>query len=221
MSLTLPTLKSIRRLLRSGVRHAEIARRFDLAVGTISRIASERRLRRLKLHLLTDEELPEDDPPPEYLAANLRRCEGCGGTVYRWPCLACHLRAAQAAGIALPDEDDCIAATSGRDASISDDSIQPTSDEADDLLQFTATNGRGYARDATSGRDDAEGESGGEGERDQGRVSEGARSEVAYFSAEYQVLSTQYQVPSNAFSRSPPLPLSPSFIPTEPSHAHS
>jgi hypothetical protein len=171
MSLDLPMLKSIRRLLRAGVRHAEIARRFDLAVGTINRISSERKLRRVKLHLLTEADLPEDDAPPDYLAANLRRCEGCGGMVYHWPCMLCHIRAAQAAGIVLPDEEeDCIA--------------------------------------ATTGRGDDEGESGGEGEWEQGEVGEGARSEVASLRTEYQVLSTQYQVPSNPFSRSPPLPLS-------------
>src|SRR5262245_66119990 len=94
MPLTLPLLKSIRRLLRAGVRHTEIARRFDLAVGTIARISSERKLRRRRLHLLTEADLPEDDPPPDYLAANLRRCPGCGGMVYHWPCLACRLREA-------------------------------------------------------------------------------------------------------------------------------
>ena len=100
MPLDLPTLQSIRRMLRSGIRHAEIARRLDLAVGTISRIASVRRLRRLKLHLLAPDELPEDDPPPDYLAANLRRCPGCGGLVYRWPCLACRLIGERDAGAA-------------------------------------------------------------------------------------------------------------------------
>src|SRR5262245_23753106 len=104
-TIDLPTLKSIRRLLRASVRHAEIARRFDLAVGTIARIASVRRLRRLKLHLLTEDEMPEDDPPPEYLAANLRRCPGCGGLVYRWPCLACQLRGAEEASIDLTDDE--------------------------------------------------------------------------------------------------------------------
>ncbi len=104
-TIDLVTLKAIRRMLRAGVRHAEIARRLDLAVGTISRIASVRRLRRLKLHLLAEDELPEDDQPPEYLAANLRRCLGCGGMVYQWPCLACRMRADQEAGIALADGD--------------------------------------------------------------------------------------------------------------------
>jgi hypothetical protein len=102
-TIDLPTLQSIRRLLRASVRHAEIARRFNLAVGTISRIASVRRLRRLKLHLLSEDELPEDDPPPDYRAARLRRCPGCGGMVYQWPCLTCRLRAAEESDVALVD----------------------------------------------------------------------------------------------------------------------
>ena len=32
-------------------------------------------------------DLPEDDAPPDYVATNLRRCPGCGGMVYQWPCL--------------------------------------------------------------------------------------------------------------------------------------
>ena len=104
LTLTLLTLKSLRRLLRAGVRHVEIAKRLDLSLWTISRVASERRLRRRKLALLTEVELPEDDRPPEYVPNNLRRCPACGGMVYQWPCLTCRLRAAQASGIALPDE---------------------------------------------------------------------------------------------------------------------
>jgi hypothetical protein len=38
-------------------------------------------------------DLPEDDAPPDYVATNLRRCQGCGGMVYQWPCLTCRLRA--------------------------------------------------------------------------------------------------------------------------------
>jgi hypothetical protein len=181
--LTIPELAVIRRMLRANIRHTEIARRLGLPVETVTRVATSRRLRHRKLHLLTEEDLPEGDAPPDYLAANLRRCEGCGGMVYHWPCLACRIRDAQAAGIVLPDEGDCIA--------------------------------------ATSGRDDAQGEGEGEGEWEQGEVGEGARSEVASLRTEYQVLSTQYQVPSNPFSRSPPLPLSLSFPSTEASHAHA
>ena len=201
----LPMLKSIRRLLRAGERHAEIARRFDLGVGTINRISSERKLRRVKLHLLTEADLPEDDAPPDYLAANLRRCEGCGGMVYHWPCILCRIRDAQAAGIVLPDEEE----------------------EAENVI--------------------CEEESGAEGEWEQGDVGEGAlvgrgspdpapartegfpsREETCgqrfgevRRPAPHEVISTQYQVPSNALSRSPPLPLAPSFTSTEASHAHT
>lgn len=86
------TLAAVRRALKAGARHTEIARDMDLAVSTIARIASDRRLRRRKLALLSEAELPEDDPPPDYAASRLRRCPGCGGMVYRWPCLACRLR---------------------------------------------------------------------------------------------------------------------------------
>jgi hypothetical protein len=40
-----------------------------------------------------EEDLPEDDAPPDYIATNLRRCTNCGGMVYQWPCLTCELRA--------------------------------------------------------------------------------------------------------------------------------
>jgi len=114
--LTIPELAVIRRMLRANIRHTEIARRLGLPVETVTRVATSRRIRRRKLHLLTDEDLPEGDAPPDYLAANLRRCEGCGGMVYHWPCLACCIRDAQSAGIVLPVEEDadCIAATRGR-----------------------------------------------------------------------------------------------------------
>ena len=114
--LSLPELAVIRRMLHANLRPTEIARRLGMPVETVTLVATSRKLRRRKLHLLTEDDLPDDyDAPPDYLAANLRRCEGCGGTVYRWPCLLCRIRAAQASGVVLPDEEDCIAATSGRD----------------------------------------------------------------------------------------------------------
>lgn len=82
-------LRAIRRLLKSGARHIEIARELDLSVTTISRIASDRLLRYRRE--VTDDELPEDDPPPGYVAANLRRCLNCGGMVYLWPCMTCRM----------------------------------------------------------------------------------------------------------------------------------
>ena len=91
MTLTHEQLLAVRRALRAGARHTQIARQMNLDVGTISRIASDRKLRRRKLALLTESDLPEDDPPPDYSARRLRRCPGCGAMVYRWPCLACRL----------------------------------------------------------------------------------------------------------------------------------
>ena len=88
-TLTLPQLCSIRRMLRAGCRHTEIARAMNLSVGTVSRIAADRRLRYAQL---PETELPEDDPPPDYNATHLRRCADCGGMVYLWPCLTCRMR---------------------------------------------------------------------------------------------------------------------------------
>jgi hypothetical protein len=106
MRLTHLDLRTIRRLLSQGVRHVEIARRFDLAVGTIARISSDRKLRRRKLALLSEADLPEDDPPPDYQSQRLHRCPGCGGMVYQWPCLTCQLRGDGEVGSACRAEPD-------------------------------------------------------------------------------------------------------------------
>lgn len=98
MLLTFDQLQLIRRHLNARIRPPEIARRTGLAVATILRIASDRKLRRRKLELLSELDLPEDDAPPEYVAARLRRCPGCGGMVYQWPCLACQLRGGDGVG---------------------------------------------------------------------------------------------------------------------------
>jgi hypothetical protein len=89
-TLTLPELRSIRRMLRTGCRHTEIARLLDISVGTVTRIATDRRLRYRRQ--LADGDLPEDEPPPDYQSQNLRRCPDCGGMVYVWPCLTCRMR---------------------------------------------------------------------------------------------------------------------------------
>src|SRR5262245_16983603 len=89
-TLTFPELLAIRRLLRAGVRHVEIAKRMRLSVGTISRIASDHKLRR-RQHL-DEADLPADDPPPDYDPDRLQRCPDCGGMVYVWPCLTCRMR---------------------------------------------------------------------------------------------------------------------------------
>ena len=64
---------------------------------TVQRIANEPDL---QADPVPEGELPEDNAPPDYVAANLKRCAGCGGMVYHWPCLACTgaERAASGAG---------------------------------------------------------------------------------------------------------------------------
>ena len=86
--LTFPEFLAVRRGLRAGARHVEIARELDLGVWTIDRIAARLRYEREGAR---DEELPEDDAPPDYAASQLRRCGGCGGMVYVWPCIACQM----------------------------------------------------------------------------------------------------------------------------------
>jgi hypothetical protein len=107
-AISLPQFRLVQKMLRSRVRHCEIARATGLSVWTISRIAGD--LRRHGRHLAPRDEsphaeptrdanapeyppdLPEDDAPPDYVATNLRRCAGCGGMVYQWPCRTCLLR---------------------------------------------------------------------------------------------------------------------------------
>jgi hypothetical protein len=86
--LTLSEFYAVRRALAAGMRHTEIARELDLSVWTIDRLAA---LERYQQDPITEDELPEDDAPPDYLAQNLRRCPGCGAMVYVWPCIACQM----------------------------------------------------------------------------------------------------------------------------------
>jgi hypothetical protein len=86
--LTVPEFLAVRRALRAGRRHTEIARDLNLSVWTIARIDDQQRY---QLDPVTDDELPVDDAPPDYLAQNLRRCPGCGAMVYLWPCRACQM----------------------------------------------------------------------------------------------------------------------------------
>ena len=116
-AITLPQFHLVQKMLRSRVRHCDIARATGLSVWTISQIASDPKFRRDQpasdgvhasnrrgLDAIVDqlfraacdyveEDLPEDDAPPDYVATNLRRCPGCGGMVYQWPCLTCRVRA--------------------------------------------------------------------------------------------------------------------------------
>src|SRR5262245_55519518 len=99
--LTTFDVTAIERCLAAGMRHAEIARRLDLSLWPIARIADRRRFE-------TDEgvdpsaDLPEDDGPPDYQAQNLHRCPSCGAMIYVTPCIAC--RMANAVPAAMPIE---------------------------------------------------------------------------------------------------------------------
>ena len=93
-TISLPQYQAVCRALRAERRHCEIARELDLSVWTIDRIASDLR-QHGGPHAPSDDyqaDLPEDDAPPDYVATRLRRCQGCGGMVYQWPCLTCELR---------------------------------------------------------------------------------------------------------------------------------
>lgn len=95
--VTLSEFHALRRMLRAGLRHTEIARELDLSPWTVSRLAGERRFQEDGLYAedygedLAEEVMPEDDAPPDYLSRNLRRCQGCGAMVYLWPCPACQM----------------------------------------------------------------------------------------------------------------------------------
>ncbi len=84
--LTAIEVRRVQRLLMAGWRHVEIARELELSVWTVQRIANDPDL---QADLVPECALPVDDGPPDYEAAQLKRCPGCGGMVYHWPCLAC------------------------------------------------------------------------------------------------------------------------------------
>jgi hypothetical protein len=79
-------LVKVRRLLAAQWRFVEIARELELSLWTVQRIANDADL---QVDPLPECALPVDDAPPDYVAADLRRCPGCGGMVYHWPCIAC------------------------------------------------------------------------------------------------------------------------------------
>jgi len=86
--LTLSEFQAVRRALAARMRITEIARELNLSVWTIAKIKDEQRF---AYDPVSDDDLPEDDAPPDYLAGNMRRCGGCGAMVYLWPCLACQM----------------------------------------------------------------------------------------------------------------------------------
>jgi hypothetical protein len=86
----MPTLSPLARqlvlrLYSRGMTLRTIARRTGVSLSTVVRLtrASGRRPREMVL---------PDDPPPSYDPTLLRRCPGCGGRVYVWPCLLCLIR---------------------------------------------------------------------------------------------------------------------------------
>jgi|SRR5262245_2977762 len=101
--LTPAQFQTIRRRLAAGVRHVAIARELGLSLWTIARVADRRRYVEADAleAEIPAEELCEDDSPPDYAAANLRRCQGCGAMVYLWPCISCS-HGASAPAIAPP-----------------------------------------------------------------------------------------------------------------------
>jgi hypothetical protein len=79
------TRQLVLRLYSRGLALRTIAKRAGISLSTVFRLtrASGRRPREMVF---------SDDPPPGYDPALLRRCPGCGGRVYVWPCLLCLIR---------------------------------------------------------------------------------------------------------------------------------
>jgi len=90
--------------LAAGQRHAQIARTLDISPWTIARVADDlRRQGGLDVPApIPDERVLADDGPPQFAAHQLRRCPGCGGMVYLWPCLACQTAAGRLRRSACP-----------------------------------------------------------------------------------------------------------------------
>jgi hypothetical protein len=79
--LSLAQRHIVSRLLTEGFSRAEIVRRTGFCPSTVARLArGQRRPRRVPV---------PDDAPPGYDPDRVRRCPGCGGNVYLWPCLKC------------------------------------------------------------------------------------------------------------------------------------
>lgn len=73
------------RLYARGHSLRTIAKRAGISVSTVVRLTRSAGRRPAQALL-------PDDPPPGYDPALLRRCPGCGGRVYVWPCLLCLIR---------------------------------------------------------------------------------------------------------------------------------
>lgn len=83
-SLTSLDLHRVGELAEQGYSHRWIARRLGINRAAIPEI-----LRRLRQQ--EEPAAEQNDEPPGFDLANLRRCSGCGALVYLWPCLACCL----------------------------------------------------------------------------------------------------------------------------------
>ena len=106
--LTTLDVAAVERALAAGLRHAEIAREFNLSLWTIAKIADRRRYLLAEPHdeeearqseIAYYDDLPEDDGPADYEAQNLHRCPTCGAMIYITPCLACRMATAVPATI--------------------------------------------------------------------------------------------------------------------------
>lgn len=75
----------VRELLAENLPPNDIATRVALPVETVNDIAAGRAK---PSRIIVD----RDDPQHEAVV-NSQRCPGCGGMVYRWPCLGCQIAA--------------------------------------------------------------------------------------------------------------------------------
>jgi hypothetical protein len=87
--ITFEEFLDIRRAIRRRrKRFVEIARKFDISLWTVARIANERCLKRV---LQTEPDALVDNGPIDYASKNLRRCPDGGAMIYVGPCLACRM----------------------------------------------------------------------------------------------------------------------------------
>ena len=82
------TADLVRRLAAQGWQQRLIARQLQLSRSTVSRIV----LGQWRPKTESTAALPFDDLFAEQ-RLHAKRCDGCGGFVYHWPCLTCEARA--------------------------------------------------------------------------------------------------------------------------------
>ena len=76
------TAETVRRLATQNWSQRRIAAHLNLSVTTVHRVLKQR----------WSPSFNSDDPYWE-LKLKAKRCTGCGGLVYEWPCRTCHMRA--------------------------------------------------------------------------------------------------------------------------------